>query len=154
MKRTFTMRQLKEHDRDEDALLRRLGSCTTGEVRAKLLMSRQDWRDNGQWNRYFQAREGRVHASRYCPTLSETTSLSALWEFSGESIETVAAAGVALCRRCFPEVGGGSSRKATVCEGSGERSRCRCGGQGCRQMCPHCGKTVLVTPSGMLRRHG
>lgn len=155
MKYAFTMRQVKEHDKREDSLFRRVDSCSTGEIRAKLMMSRQIWRDNGRWDRYYQAREGRVHASRYCPTLSESTKLVALWEFSGESPEEVADAGVRLCLRCFPEVRGAGRRTvAAMCPGSGERSRCRCGDRTCRQMCAHCGENVLITPSGQLRRHG
>lgn len=154
MKRAFTMRQLKTHDREEAELLRQVASCVTGAVRAKLLLSRQMWRDNGRWERYYEAREGRVHASRYCPTLSESTALTALWELSGEPIESVISAGKALCRRCFPEAPRKGGKAAAVCAGSGERSRCRCGDRQCRQMCPHCGQTVLVTPSGVLRRHG
>ena len=154
MKRAFTMREIKEHDRLEDRLFQNLWSCKTGQVRANLLISRQLWRDNGQWDRYYQAREGRVHGSRYCPTLSETTCLSALWQFSGEDSRAVEAAGHRMCRKCFPELAGRPKGKAAACPGSGERSRCRCGDRECRQMCPHCGKSVLITPSGALRRHG
>lgn len=152
MKKEFTPQQL--HDKREDALLRQLGSDSSGVVRGQLVISRQLWRDNGRWNRYFQAREGRVHASRYCPTLTDTTSITALWQFSGEDIDVVADAGKLLCLKCFPEAPRGRRKSAAVCEGSGQRSRCRCGGRGCRQLCAYCGQTVLVTPSNLLRRHG
>lgn len=154
MKRAFTMRELKEHDRLEDRLLAGVDACTTGEVRAKLLVSRRDWRDNGRWPRYYEAREGRVHGSRYCAALSSTTKLTALWWFSGDPVEAVAGSGRRLCRKCFPDFAGGSEVKATACPGSGGRSVCRCGDRGCWQLCPQCGESVLVTPSGVLRRHG
>lgn len=155
MKRAFTVREIKEHDKQENSLFCALWCDKNGVTRSNWLISRQVWRDNGQWDRYYQAREGKVHASRYCPTLSSTTALSWLWWHSGDSIARVSAAGLDLCRKCFPEARNGKRvRAATVCEGSGERSRCRCGGSQCRQMCPYCGQSVLVTPSGLLRRHG
>jgi len=154
MIRAFTLRQLKEHDRREAHLLTLVDSCTTGEVRAELLALRRDWRDNGRWNRYYEAREGRVHGSRYCSTLSETTAMRALWWFSGDPVESVAGSGRLLCRRCFPELpGGGGKRKAAACPGSGMRARCGAAAGGCREVCPQCGADVLVTPSGVLRRH-
>lgn len=154
MKRAFTMAEIKEHDRLEDQLFQAIWSCKTGAVRSKLLISRQVWRTNGQWSRYYQAREGKVHASRYCSALSETTCLSALWKLSGEDSQAVAAAGYRMCRKCFPGERGERKGKAAACQGSGERARCRCGDPQCRQLCPNCGKSVLVTPSGALRRHG
>lgn len=154
MKKQMTMRMIKEHDRLEDKLVKKAEGVGAGAIRSKLLISRQLWRDNGRWNRYFLAREGRVHGTRYCPTLTETTTLVALWELSGEPIDEVAAGGFLLCARCFPEAPRRGRRRAVACDGSGERSRCRCGDAQCRQMCPHCGKSVLVTPSGVLRRHG
>lgn len=152
MKRAFTMRQLKAHDRREAHLVSLLGSQPSGEARMELLMLRQDWRDNGRWARYYQAREGRVHASRYCPALSETTALTAMWWFSGDPVEVVAGSGARLCRKCFPDIPGGA-KKSAACPGSGELAACRCGDRGCRQVCPHCGQNVLITPSGVLRRH-
>lgn len=154
MKIALTMRQVKLHDKMEDLLFQQVSACSDGALRARLLLSRQLWRDNGKWERYYQAREGRVHASRYCSTLSESTKLVALWELSGDPVDEVVAAGVLLCRRCFPEAPAGGRRTAVVCPGSGEMSRCRCGDRRCRQMCAHCGQEVLITPSGVLRRHG
>jgi hypothetical protein len=154
LKRAFTIEQMKHHDRLEDELLRLVTDGANEQTRLHLLMSRQLWRENGQWSRYYQAREGRVHGSRYCPALSESTRLIALWEYSAELIEVVASAGLPLCRKCFPEAPGKPKKKARVCPGSGERSPLRWAGEQHRQDCPRCGKSVLVTPSGVLRRHG
>lgn len=153
LKRAFTLMEMKRHDRREDELLRKLGCGANQEMRVQLLMLRQLWRDNGRWSRYYQAREGRVHATRYCPTLTESTHIQALWEFSAEPIEVVVSGGLRLCRKCFPEAPAKVKRTAAFCPGSGERSLVRWAG-GHRQECPHCGKSILVTSSGVLRRHG
>jgi hypothetical protein len=152
MKRAFSTEQLKLHDRREDELYRLNCRKADTAIQMELLISRQMWRDNGQWPRYYKAREGRVHGSRYCPSLGSAT-LTALWQHSGDAVDEVIAFGLCLCSKCFPGIRGGGRRLVVACEGSGERSRCRCGDPQCRQMCPHCGSSVLITSSGVLRRH-
>ena len=151
MKRAFSIKEIKAHDRAEDELYRRHCLKADAAIQLELLMSRQMWRDNGLWPRYYRAREGRVHGSRYCPSLG-SAKISALWEFSRDRVEAVIEFGLCMCSKCFPGIRG-TRRRRVACEGSGQRSRCRCGDTQCRQMCPHCGSSVLVTPSGVLRRH-
>lgn len=140
----YDRRQAKVHDRAEAML-------EEGDVTASLAASRQIWRQNGAWARYYQAREGRVHSSRYCATLSNTTAVTFLWWLSGDTMETVAGMGVALCRRCFPDAPRKARKKKAHCPGSG--SRCEGWRGGDRSDCPDCGASVLVTSTGLLRKH-
>jgi len=147
LRREMSLADIRQHDRREEVLRRR------GRI-AALVQSRQVWRANGSWHRFYAVAGGAVHASPTCSTLTDTTEVVALWRLSGASPEVVAH-DHRMCRRCWGDVvPAGRVVAAGGCPGSGQMGRCRCGGRGCRQACPVCGVEVLITPSGVLRRHG
>jgi hypothetical protein len=63
----------------------------------------REWRDNGQWGRFYAVRGGRVHASPDCRSLKRGTGALPIPELSGASVSTaVSDFGPCLCSACFP----------------------------------------------------
>lgn len=149
MRREMTLAAVRQHDRRE-AVWRRRG------ITARLAESRAVWRLNGRWERYYATSTGRLHAVPTCPTLIGAVGVEFCWWLSGAA-PNVVAHDHPLCRRCWGDVvpaGRVPAGPGRVCAGSGQMARCRCGGSQCRQACPVCGADVLITRSGVLRRHG
>ena len=150
----FTKLQARAHDRYESRLYG-LTEISPGEARLLILHSRQVWRREGMWERYYRVRGGKVHANRVCPMLTDATHLTSLWAMSGEAAAAVVVAlGPVLCHYCFPDSPMPDAKAVTVaCKGSGLRAGVHWAGEGSREVCPVCDASVCVLASGVLRRH-